>query len=250
MTWWWLVACGDPAVTEGHTAFAEGRVEDAVATWDAAAGEEPSGVLAYDLGTAYHRMGQLPRSIAWLRAAERVRPRDGNVHHNLALARADLGTGIPEPVELPAGWMAVATPGELGLLGLLVTVVGSACAAAARWRPARFGTLRGLAALLLAAGVVGGGVGAWGAAAAIDHPVAVVAQAEVPVRDAATVDAGERFVLPAGTEVQVERSNGAFLLVEDGRGRRGWIPVNAVVVGWGPLRAVSPAPPHSGAPPG
>jgi hypothetical protein len=72
----------------------------------------------------------------------------------------------------------------------------------------------------------------------------------VRVRDAAAVDAGERFTLPAGTEVLVERADGAFLLVADGRGRRGWIPANAVVIGRGPSPAASPGSDQSGPPPG
>jgi hypothetical protein len=215
-----LAACSSPIVAGGHAAFEEGRLEEAIETWSAAAAEgEVSGVLAYDVGTALYRKGDLPRAIAWLRAAARLRPRDGNVHHNLSLARADLGVGIPEPVGPRAVWMAVVTPWELGLVGVLVAAVGSGLVAFRR---------RGPGAVWLVAGGIAGGVGIWGGRELAQHPVAVVVEGDVPVRDAPVIEAGERFSLPAGAEVRIERARGPFLLLEDGRGRRGWVPANAV----------------------
>ena len=60
---------------------------------------------------------------------------------------------------------------------------------------------RGTGALWLVAGGIAGGVGIWGARELARHPVAVVVEVDVPVRDAPVIEAGERFTLPAGTEV-------------------------------------------------
>ena len=225
---WATLAWAGP-LKDGAQAFDDGRLDEAIEIWTGAAKRgRRSGVLEYNLGTAWLRKGEATRAIAHLRAAVRLRPRDGSVHHNLALARADVGQ-VPPPAPLPAAWMAVVTPGELGFLGLLVTGIGSAVASL--WRH------RGRGALLLGtsglvAGIVVGGVGAWGSYAQENHPVAVIVDGTAMLRDAASVNAGERFAVQPGTELRVERRYAGFLLVEDGRGRRGWLAEGAAQVGW------------------
>lgn len=223
----WLGVALAGVVGDGAAAFEEGDLDRAIAAWEAAGadGAQRSGVVEYDLGVAYWRKGDLPRSIARLRAAERLRPRDGHVQHNLALARSGL-EGVPVPVGPAAVWMQVLAPGEVGLLGLFVTLLGStvlvAGARSARWRA------RG--AVVLGVGLLLGGLGAWGVAEHGAHPVAVVVDQDAVLRDGASVGAGERFRLSPGAEVRVVRSAGDFLLVEDGRGRRGWAARSAVDV--------------------
>lgn len=214
------LACSS-AVPEGVAQFDAGKLDDAIHTWDGAS-EHHSGVIAYNLGVAYYRAGDLPRAIAELRGASRLRPRDANVQHNLALARSGL-QGVPPPVTAP-GWTLIVTAGELGLVALLITAVGSALVWGAR--------ARGAGAALLAGGL---GLGAFAARASADedqHPIGVVVDGEAVLRDAADINSGERLRLPPGAEVRVERSLGDFVLVQDGRGRRGWAPANAIVAAW------------------
>lgn len=212
------------SVGDGGAAFDQGHLDDAIAAWSgpAEAGSQPSGVISYDLGVAWYRKGDFPRSIAHFRAAERLRPRDGWVSHNLALARAAI-TNLPDPVALPV-WMSVLTPGELGLLAVMVTAAGSLGMAVRRMRWAATGVW-GL-------GLLSGVLAVNGARDLRLHPVAVVVDDEVALRDAASVEAGERARLVPGTEVRVERTLDAFFLVEDARGRRGWIPHSAVALAW------------------
>ena len=222
-------------VGDGAKAFDEGQLDAAIAAWEQARadGGQPSGVVEYDLGVAWYRKGDLARAAARFRAAGRLRPRDGNVQHNLALARAGL-EGVPDPVP-DRGWTEVVTPGEIGVLGVLLAALGSLLViggpVVAGGRRAGVG--------VLATGIACGALGAWGARDQALHPIAVVVDDEVVLRDAASVDAGERLRLPVGTEVRVVRAYQGFFLIEDGRDRRGWVAGNAIDLAWGASGAPS-----------
>lgn len=226
----WMVGMAHAGIVgDGATAFADGQLDAAIAAWEQARadGGQPSGIVEYDLGVAWYRKGDLPRAAARFRAAARLRPRDPNVHHNLALVRSGLA-GVPEPAADP-GWMQVVTPGELGLLGVLLAAVGSLLVTVG---PVVLSGGRPAGVAVLAVGIGCGSVGVWGAHEEALHPIAVVVDEEVVLRDAASVDAGERLRLPVGTEVRVERSLDGFLLIEDGRDRRGWVAANAIDLAW------------------
>lgn len=223
-----LVGCGGNAVSQGAAAFHEGDLDAAIAPWEEVARSgQGSGRLHFNLGNAWYRKGELARAVGHYRLAQQLRPRDGNVQHNLALARADLEGPIPDPAPPVLGWMAFATPGELGVAGVLLTGLGSALALRWRRRPGRGDGLPALTAWLL--GVVLAVTSLFGAQALQRHPHAVVLERAV-VRDLPRTDAAERFELPVGSELTVVRELGDFVLVEDGRERRGWMRRAALLV--------------------
>lgn len=218
-----LLAACDGTVERGARAFAEGDLDGAIAPMqEVAASGRGSGVLHYNLANAWYRKGDLPRAVAHYRVAQLHRPRDGRVHHNLAVTRADLGAerSLPDPVPPPMFWMSFVTPTELGLLGLVLTLAGSVLALRWRRHPGK-----GWGMPAITAGAVGllfasaSMAGAWQLRI---HPIAVASE-RVPVRDLPRADADERFVLPAGAEISVVRVLGDFALTEDGTGRRGWV---------------------------
>lgn len=224
-----LVAC-DGTVEQGARAFAEGDLDGAIAPLEAIAESgRGSGVLHYNLGNAWYRKGDLPRAVAHYRVAQLHRPRDGRVHHNLAVARADLRAerSLPEPARPPMFWMSFVTPSELGVLGLLLTLGGSLFALRWRREPGKGwgppAVVAGAVGLLLASASL---AGAWQLRV---HPVAVAAE-RLAVRDLPRADADERFALPPGTEVSVVRLLGDFVLAEDGTGRRGWVPRSSLLL--------------------
>ncbi|MBX2798806.1 MAG: tetratricopeptide repeat protein [Myxococcales bacterium] len=227
---WVGLALAGP-VSEGAAALEEGRLDDAIAAWSQVAedGGAPSGRVSYNLGTAWYRKGDWPRAVAHLRAAARLRPRDGAVQHNLALARAELGS-VPPATSLPAAWMSVLTPGELGGIGLIFTALGSLLVVIGRSDPRLTRRLLGLAVMI--GGFVLGGIAVAGGRAQIAHPLAVVVDGEAVLRDSASVNAAERFRLDPGAEVAIEKRYSGFLLVRDGHGRRGWVSSSAVEVPW------------------
>lgn len=209
---------------DGAQAFEAGELDQAIEVWQEAVDSgNPSGKVLFNLGNAWYRKGDLPRSIAHYRAAQRLRPRDGNVHHNLALARSEL-EAAPEPVGPRPSWSALGTPGELSLLSLVITLLGSALAFA--WWRTRTRGLAGGGAVLVGLGLSLAVAAVLGVRA---PRVAVVVDHEAMVRDAPVPEAGTLHQLPPGSEVWVLDRLGDFELVEDGRGRRGWLPSNAVL---------------------
>lgn len=219
----WVSVALAGVVSDGALAYDEGRLEEAATIWASGVSRQASGVLLYDLGTVWYRRGDPARAVAYLRGALALRPRDGAVHHNLALARSELGI-LPPPVDAPVSWSLVVTPGELGMAGVVLTALGSLALAVGVRREGW--TLPGTVALVVGLGA--SGVAGWGAMELWQHPVAVVVDQATSLRDAASADGRARADLPVGTEVRVERRYGGFLLVEDGRGRRGWVADGAV----------------------
>lgn len=228
-----LIGCsGGGVVADGAATLDEGQLDAAIETWSAATARGPaSGIVEYNVGTAWLRRGDAPRAIVHLRAAGARRPRDGAVNHNLALARAELGA-VPPPVGLARGWMSVVTPGELAGLGWLVVAVGSGLvfAHARRETEPVWTSAMGLGGLgLVVAGLVTGTIAMRGAADHAAHPVAVVASATAPLRLGPSVDAASETTLRQGSEVRLELQRGDFWLVVDGRTRRGWVAAAALV---------------------
>jgi len=230
---------GRSLIQEGAEAWERGDLVEARAAWEEAASSPfASGILLYDLGNVYYREGDLPRALACWRAARGQRPRDPALVHNIALARSHL-EGVPEPVGVPVGWMALVTPGEVGLLATAL-LIGFSVSARRWWHG------RGQATPWLVLGTCGallGGAALHGGAQAHLHPVGVIVDGPAVARDAATPEGRERFTLQPGAEVRVARSLGAFVLVDTGDGRRGWVPAPAVYT---PGREVFPPPGSTG----
>ncbi len=229
-----LLGCGGRGVVAaGAERWDANRVEEAITAWSEAADRgPPSGIVDYDIGTAWLRLGDASRAIVHLRAAGARRPRDGSVNHNLALARAELGA-VPPPVELAAGWMSAVTPGELAAIGWLVILLGSGLVSAHAWRrpdePLRRSAPAVSGLLLVGVGLAIGATAVQGAADHRKHPVAVVQVELTPLRDSPAIDSQARTQLRFGSEVRLEQRRGDFWLVEDGRERRGWVAAASLV---------------------
>jgi tetratricopeptide (TPR) repeat protein len=220
---WIAVALGG-TVSDGADVLAQGAPDAAIQIWEpAAANGWGSGKLKFNLGNAYYRKGDLPRAIAYWRAAGVLRPRTSGVNHNLALARSEL-SGVPSPVGTPALWLQILTPGELGLVGLLLATLGSALVV---WRRrTQTSRLPGFGLWLLGSGLVA--LSMWGWWMQRMSPVAVVVDQEAIVRDAPDLEARTRFLLSPGAEVRVVDELGPFRLVETGEGKRGWMADGAL----------------------
>ncbi|MBN2799477.1 MAG: hypothetical protein JXX28_10055 [Deltaproteobacteria bacterium] len=209
---------GREIVRQGAARMAEGDVPGARARWcDAATSPLVSAAIDYNLGVAWYREGDAPRALAAWRAARARSPRDPDVAHNLALARARL-EGVPAPVGPAVGWLALVTPGEVGGLGAVL--LGVASALVGRWRAGR---VRARAwALVGGLGLALGLVGIHAAWVQVRHPVAVVVDREAVLRAEPAAGAAATGTLPAGSEVRTDGARGEWLLLRSGDGARGW----------------------------
>lgn len=215
------------SVEDGWSAWSAGDVDGAIAAWSAPDG---SGVLAYDHGTALLTAGRPVEALAPLARASRLRPRDAAVFRNQALARGAAAAlpdapPLPPPAEVRPALARVVTPGELGS----VSVVASVAASVVTALRARAGGVA-VAAALAAAALLWAAT-AWTWTQLEGHPLAVVT-ATAPVRPVPDPLAKGERDLPPGAEVRVVREWGPFTLVEDGRGREGWVAEDALQRAW------------------
>lgn len=219
-----LTAFGGP-VSDGAEAWEGGDIEAAIQAWqpsvDAGWG---SGRVKFNLGNAYYRRGDMPRAIAYYRAAAVYRPRSPGVSHNLALARSELD-GVPDPAAGGSLWMRILTPGELGILGLLLAALASGGLVLQRRQQ---GNRLGFAALGILGAVLAtlASFGWWSQAS---RPLAVVVDAPAIARVIPNPGADPKHTFDPGSELAVLRVQGDFLLVESGEGERGWVPDGAVL---------------------
>lgn len=221
---------GASEVASATTAAQAERWDDAVAALSAPSSLPPSVTNLVDRGVIHYRRGDLPRALAAWRAARELAPRDPDLVHDLALARSELPPGLPPPVGPRLAWMELITPGEVGLLALLAWIAAGAATSA--WRREGEGLPIALVAAAVAATLSGAALA--GRHAHLTEPPGVVLE-EAVARDAADLQAGQRFLLPAGAEVRAEARRGLFLRVVDGEGRRGWVFAESVDVadpGW------------------
>ncbi len=219
------------ALGDGAESFDAGDLEAAIGAWESA-GDPKSGKVLYDLGNAWYRKGDHPRAVAHYRAAQRLRPRDGNVHHNLALARSELD-GVPEPAAASVPWTELVTVGELGVLGAAACALGSlGLVVAYRRREVHGPVSLAVPTVVWVAGIGMAVTATLGARGQVAHPIGVVVDREVGSRELPRADAEVGVVWSPGTELLVVKSRQRWVLAEDGRGRRGWVSDTAMLVVW------------------
>ena len=186
------------AAAEGFRHFLAAHPEDANA-W-------------YNLGSAYFQAGERGRAIwAWLQAA-RLRPRDGEVMHNLRLAQAGqelLQRALP-PVPLSSD--------ETLLAACALWLAGAAALGRAILRRARAAGVAGALLTSLALALVA----AWGLPRLRD-PIAVVLDGPTPLLAAPVLRAEPLRELDAGSGVRILEERGDWLRVATFDGGQGWL---------------------------
>jgi tetratricopeptide (TPR) repeat protein len=221
------------AFFQGNQAYAAGHYDDAIAAYEQArAGGQESGALAFNLGNAYLKRGDIGRAIASYERAARLLPRDPDVTANLAFARERANIEAPSaPIwqRLAAPFAFRASAGELAKMfavlwwlfwGLLIARLLSPRAAVALSRAAT--------AVAVIAVILGVSLAVRVTAVETTGAAVVVASGDTPVRFEPTASGTEHFVVTPGMDVSVLEERDGWLLVARADGRRGWLQAESL----------------------
>ncbi|HIE10936.1 MAG TPA: hypothetical protein EYP62_04925 [Kiritimatiellae bacterium] len=181
-----------------------------------------SAALLYNIGNCYFRVGDLPRAILYYRRAWYLAPSDVDITANLTFALRALGLeplrsnrafGLLRYLSLPH-WAMVLVAAYWIICFLLSAML---------WNPRlrRIGRKLVLAVALLA---LLASLGLGSRLPLLLDPEAVVAAPNTKVLFAPVAGSTLHFYLPQGSFVRIRRARDGWLEVEEGPGRRGWVP--------------------------
>jgi len=194
-----------------------------------------SPTLFFNLGNAHFKAGEIGRSIAAYRQAERLAPRDPNIQFNLSFARKRVASGEPPAGPLLARIIGALTLNEWTALTIgafwtafLLLAIGE-LRASFRHTGRRYAILAILAAVVFGAGVAG-------AARERLHPSdGVIAVPEAVVRSGPLDEAKVLHQFRDGTEVKLldrkQIGNGiTWFQIRNSAGHSGWIKDDQLAV--------------------
>ncbi len=194
---------------------------------------EASGELYYNLANAYHRLGQIGRSVLYYERAKKLMPRDRDIEANLGLARMGTVDRVEPPVRLAVwDWVDEVRDGlslrELGRVLLLIGILLIPAFALWRFGSARFRSYgRSLFVGLLALYVLSAGWYFW--RSGLDaRPYAVVLETKVDVFSAPDSSATQVFTLHEGTRVLTSDNLTGWTRIRLADGRQGWLLADTV----------------------
>jgi tetratricopeptide (TPR) repeat protein len=185
------------------------------------------GALYYNLGLAYHQMGNLGQALLNYRRAQMFIPRDPDLNHNLALVRAQRTDIQGDDIGFFEG-AAAFTRGTLTLNELsVITLIGWSVG----WGAITLGLVRGKQWPGQKTMMIAGSVVAISAAILIfsrlwiesQRPMAVLLST-APVMSGPGEDYLELYVLHAAVELYVVELRGGWYRFTLPDGRTGWLP--------------------------
>jgi tetratricopeptide (TPR) repeat protein len=227
------LSLGEKAFLDGNEAYLQTNYSRAVQFYDKALHYKYTpGALYYNLGNAYYRQGKLGHALAAYRRALRQLPRDGDLHANLATARAQASDGLPprQPSAALRSFLFVyyylSLNELLWIAGVLLACIFLGLSVYA-FTPSSL--LRRLVYVAVLAVLV------FGAAAGVHvyrqtfRPEGVVIADEARVRNSPSDAAVDMFALHAGTEFAVQAQQQGWVKI-DVDGKKGWVMSDDVEV--------------------
>lgn len=197
------------------------------------ASRELAGVLHFNLGTVYLRMGVTGRSILHLEKARRRLGAHPRVRHNLEIARAQIDTPVPElprPFWQRAAQTTVDDLGPRGLfylgLGGYLILLGVGGALLLGRIPGRLGRWTAAAALIVA--LVGSGGGLWSSYERTRSQSGIVLEEQASLRSQPETGAAAIRPVADGVRVRIRETNGSWTRVRLPNGAEGWLSASAV----------------------
>lgn len=223
----------EETAASADAAYIAGDYQGAAAAYTAllAAGVHDAAIY-FNLGNAYFQLNDPGRALLNYRRAQELRPRDGELNINLALARAQR-IDVQEADEallhaLADSTRTMMTLGELSagvaFMWWLVCGLSTAWLLVPRYRP-RLRLPLGIGALLVA-----GGFALLFSRATIDsaRPAALITDVSAEVMSGPGTDYLPIFRLYSGAEMRVLESRGNWVRFALPDGRQGWLPRPAI----------------------
>ncbi len=215
------------AFSKGNALYGEGKYSEAAASYETAvANGVRTANLFFNLGNAYYRSGDLGRACLNFERALELDPGHREAEANLVLARERIGVGLARPGGFVAenlDWPRRVTAGVLTACSWSVLIAGGLLV---------MGTRKGLAIVLLCAGLAGAGLGSfawfkrgWDPA---DAASAVVAGEGSPLRYAPAESAPASGNAAGGSHARILSTSGEWLYCEVEGSTRGWLQTQAV----------------------
>ena len=220
------VARFERTFADAAKAYDENRLPEAIAGWQALADEgQALPEVLFNLGNAYYRHGDLGEAILAYRRAQRLAPRDPDIHANLGFAAQSAGIELPARRPLAALLLDFSRAEWLGFGAVCFWLLAGALAVWIAWPRFRFAArpaAAGLAALLLLA------LAGLALHRELDQtPEGVVMTREQKILSSPLETATPLLAVPEGAIVRMRENRGTWVEVELGE-TRGWLPAAAL----------------------
>jgi tetratricopeptide (TPR) repeat protein len=237
-----LFAVAVQAFADPQSQFEEGLVqyrsdnwELAVTVWESLLDQGyDSGPLQYNLGNAYFRLNDLPKSILAYERAERLLPRDSDVKSNLEYVRLSVVDRVEPPVRLSLwNWidrirdsLTLRESATIYFLGLMMAALIAlrwfiAARLWARLRP----VLLGIAAFFVVC------IFWYGWRSSIDaREFAIIMADKVNVYSGPDDSSTQLFALHEGTRVEAREGLTEWMRIRLADGREGWLRLKEIEI--------------------
>ena len=210
--------------------YAEGKFSDAANAYEKilqTGRQSPS--LLFNYGNAEFKAGNSGKAIAAYRRAELLAPRDAEIRANLEFVRKQVqGSTLSE--SRWRDWFGQLTLNEWTVLAAIAFWLTFLLLATKQLRPAVAPKLRRLTRIAVVLTICSGAALALQAANHFNASVAVVTNAEAPVRSGPFDDAQSAFTARDGAELRVLDRHDDWVQVADGLGKIGWLNKKQVEV--------------------
>jgi tetratricopeptide (TPR) repeat protein len=209
--------------------YEQGKFSEAAATYQQVVQSgKVSPALYFNLGNAFFKSGQLGRAIAAYHDAEKISPRDSDVHANLQFVRGRVQNSTP-PTGRWQQWLATLTLNEWALLAAAVFWIWIALLILTQFRPAFKQSLR---TLIWCGGVAtcvfGGCLGA--AWSGRSNRTAIIIEQAVALHNGPLDESPTGATVHDGAELSVIDTKNDWLQVRVDSQRVGWIKHDQVIL--------------------
>jgi len=217
--------------------YANGEIEDAIATYRAVAEEFDSPQVNYNIGNCYYRLNQIPKAILYYERALRSAPENDDILHNLNQARLQTVDKMEneEGKRFSDLWRSILLKvghgkwASFSVLFALLALVGGILYLYLRGKGGRkSGIYLGIGATVLCFLFFWFSISSKGALLRTSD--AIIMTAKVEVMSAPNPVSTELLILHQGTKVEVLRESDEWYEVRLPNGKEGWLEIKDLMV--------------------